>query len=209
MSDNTEPVARSRKKRGQGISRRGEILEAAKRIFIEEGVTHATMRRIASAVGVSSTALYVYFPDKDAILSALAEAMFAELLAVIEATRRADLPTIDRIRAGLRAYIMFGLSRPDEYRLIFLTPARGIQIEDAYRSFDILEGYVAELIETGQFQPGSPEATSEAIWACAHGVTALLLDQPQHLATPPERLVEQVIDMAIRGCLAGDQTNHC
>jgi AcrR family transcriptional regulator len=209
MSEDTEPVARSRKKRGQGISRRGEILEAAKRIFIEEGVTHATMRRIASAVGVSSTALYVYFPDKTAILSALAEAMFAELLTVLEATGRDDLPTIERVRAGLRAYIMFGLSRPDEYRLIFLTPARGIKVEDADRSFEILEGYVAELIGSGQFRPGSPAATSEAIWACVHGVTALLLDQPEHIVTPPEQLVEQVIDLAIRGCLVEDQTNHC
>jgi AcrR family transcriptional regulator len=203
MSDITEPVARSRKKRGQGMARRGEILEAAKRIFIEEGVTHATMRRIASAVGVSSTALYVYFPDKDAILSALAEAMFAELLTVIEATKSAGMPTIDRIRAGLRAYILFGLSRPDEYRLIFLARSRGIKVDDAYRSFDILEGYVAALMESGEFRGGSPEAVAEALWACVHGVTALLLDQPQHIASPPEQLVDLVIDLTMRGCLAG------
>lgn len=201
MSDHTEPAVRSRKKRGEGISRRGEILEAAKRIFIEEGVAHATMRRIASAVGVSSTALYVYFPDKDAILSALAEEMFAELLAVSEATQQGDMPTLDRIRTGLRTYVMFGLSRPDEYRLIFLNRSRGIKVDDAYRSFDILEGYVSELMETGQFRPGSPEATSEAIWACVHGLTALLLDQPHHICTPSDTLVDQVIDIAIRGCL--------
>ncbi len=74
-------TARTRKPRGQGASRRGEILASAKRLFLQDGIQHATMRRIAADVGVSSTALYVYFPDKTAILDAIAEGMFEALLA--------------------------------------------------------------------------------------------------------------------------------
>ena len=74
-------TARTRKPRGQGASRRGEILASAKRLFLQDGIQHATIRRIAADVGVSSTALYVYFPDKTAILDAIAEGMFEALLA--------------------------------------------------------------------------------------------------------------------------------
>jgi hypothetical protein len=40
---------------------------------------------------------------------------------------------------------------------------------------------------------------AEAIWACLHGTTALLLDQAKHVTTPPECLIERVIDMIVAG----------
>ncbi len=207
MSATTQPVIHARKPRGQGASRRGEILAAASRIFLEEGVANATMRRIAAAVGVSTTALYVYFPDKDAILQAIAEATFAELLATLEATQQVGGSAAERFRTGLRAYVEFGLARPDAYRLTFLsTPAgRGAVpppcdvIQAADHSFAILQRGVEEMMAEGSFRPGASESIAEAIWACLHGVTALLLDQAEHVVTPPEHLVEQVIDLVTLG----------
>jgi AcrR family transcriptional regulator len=209
MSGNVQQKPRTRKPRGQGASRRGEILAAASRIFLEEGVEHATMRRIAASVGVCTTALYVYFSDKDAILQAIAEATFAELLETLEASQRGDVSPPDRFRAGLRAYVQFGLSRPDAYRLTFLSPgsrppakrsdsARPMQAAD--RSFEILQRGVEEMMAAGLFRPGPSEPLAEAIWACLHGVTALLLDQATHLNTPAERLIEQVLDIVMSGC---------
>ena len=82
-------ILRTRKPRGQGASRRAEILAAAKALFVADGVEHVTMRRIAAAVGVSATALYVYFPDKDAILRAIAAESFIALIAAHERSMRA------------------------------------------------------------------------------------------------------------------------
>ncbi len=59
------------------------------------------MRRIAAAVGVSTTALYVHFPDKDAILQAIAAAVSAELLGILEASQRDCGFVPDRLTAGL------------------------------------------------------------------------------------------------------------
>jgi len=206
MSATILPSPRNRKPRGQGASRRGEILSAATRIFLEEGVAHATMRRIAAAVGFSTTALYVYFPDKDAILQAIAEATFAELLEVLEISQRTSAALPDRFRAGLQAYIDFGLERPDAYRLTFLSspisqaqpnPCEPIQAAD--HSFAILQRGVEDMMAAGLFRPGDPEPAAEAIWASLHGVTALLLDQAEHVTTPPELLTRRVIDMVIAG----------
>jgi len=196
---------RTRKPRGQGASRRGEILAEATRIFLEEGVANATMRRIAAAVGVSTTALYVYFPDKDAILQAIAEATFAELLEVLEAAQRGHATVPDRFRAGLRAYVDFGLARPDAYRLTFLSSGAGgipdpcATIQAADHSFAILQRGIEDMMAAGLFRQGTSEPAAEAIWACLHGVTALLLDQAAHVSTPPEHLVEQVISIVIAG----------
>jgi AcrR family transcriptional regulator len=202
---------RTRKPRGQGASRRGEILAAAKRLFAEEGYESATMRRIATAVGVSGAALYVYFPDKEAILFAIAEETFAELLAALEASQRVtgDDP-LQRFRAGLMTYIAFGRARPDEYRLTFQrklisTPVPGRHcgvFEAADRSFGILERGVAELMDAGIFQRRPSILVAEALWACLHGVTALLLDHRDQLETDADALAATVVDTAIRGLMA-------
>jgi len=205
MSTSVSTPPRTRKPRGQGASRRGEILAAATRIFLAEGVARATMRRIAAAVGLSTTALYVYFPDKNAIFQAIAEAMFAELLATLEAGRRSGETAEARLRAGLRGYVAFARARPDEYRLIFIAAKppdadHCATIPDADNSFALLETGVQEMIDEGHFRPRPSSLVAEALWACCHGVTALLIEKADRLASPPDELVEQVLDMAIDGC---------
>lgn len=203
-------VITTRKPRGQGAARRGEVLAAAKRLFLEEGYEHATMRRIAAEIGVSAAALYGYFPDKEAILRAIAEATFGELLVRLEESQRGSALPLDRFEAGLRAYIAFGLAHPDEYRLTFLakmiTPERRADacadgIADADRSFAILERGIGELMAAGLFAPGDTLAAAEAAWACLHGATALLLDQPEHLQTPSGQLVDAVVILILRGLM--------
>ncbi len=204
MRDTNAPITRTRKPRGQGASRRGEILAAATRIFVDEGVANATMRRIAAQVGVSTTALYVYFPDKNAILDAIAEASFSKLLESLEASQgKGSVP--ERFGAGLRSYVAFGLAHPDEYRLIFLSAPAASKAEGcrtlpaADRSFAILQRGVEEMIAAGLFRPAPSMPVAEAIWACLHGVTSVLLNQTEHLLTPGDILLDTVINMTIAG----------
>ena len=197
---------RTRKPRGQGHSRRGEILAAARRLFVSEGFGHATMRRIAAGVGVSPTALYVYFPDKTAILRTIAEETFEQLLAALERSHDLALSPLDRLRAGLLAYIRFGLSRPDEYRLVFvaqLPPELGPDpcspggITAADLSFDVLERGIAELQDIGVFSAGDAKLRAEAAWSNLHGVTSVLLDRASAIESEPDALIGTVIDMTI------------
>lgn len=205
------PVVKSeRKARGQGASRRGEILDAAKRLFLTQGFERATIRTIAAAVGVSSAALYLYFPDKDAILRAIAESTFDTLLAALEVSQRQADSDLERLRAGSLAYVAFGLAHPDEYRLTFLAkmmassgPGRPADtcstVPAAKRSFDILVNGIERLIQAGIFRPSDPIVTADAVWASLHGVTALLLDQREHLGSDQDVLVAMVIDTVLRG----------
>src|ERR1700674_3528025 len=153
-------VKSERKPRGQGASRRGEILDAAKRLFLTDGFEHATIRKIAATVGVSSAALYLYFPDKDAILRAIAESTFETLLARLEQSQRQADTDLQRLQAGLHAYIAFGLRHPDEYRLTFLAkvmapsgpgrPANPCEsVPAADRSFNILANGIERLMQAG------------------------------------------------------------
>lgn len=206
----TVAVRSVRKRRGQGASRRGEILDAAKRLFLTDGFERATIRKIAETVGVSSAALYLYFPDKDAILRAIADTTFEALSLCLGEAERQSGTDLDRFRAGLHAYVAFGLEHPDEYRLTFLAkmmassgpgrPAAVCQdLPSADRSFDILVRNVEGLLRSGVFRPADPILTAEAVWAGLHGITALLLDQADYISSDHEALIERVIGILIDG----------
>ena len=194
-----------RKPRGQGASRRGEILRAAKHLFAEEGVAHVTMRRIGAAVGVSPTALYMHFADKEALLAAIAQDVFSELLERLERSNTIGQTPLESLRSGLRAYIAFGLERPDEYRLTFMsrtfrrTEPKPHAMEIADRSFAILQDKVTSLMRDGSIAAGDPCAVAEAIWATLHGVTAMLLDQADKLDTAPDTLIETALNLLEAG----------
>src|SRR5437868_12947653 len=73
-----------RKRRGEGHTRRDEIIQAAKELFLEEGYEATTIRRIADRVGISAPALYLYFRDKEALLLALCDQTFEHLVDAID-----------------------------------------------------------------------------------------------------------------------------
>ena len=61
----------NRKRRGFGHQRPEEILSAARALFLEHGAENVTTRQIAARVGISQTALYVYFKSKEEMLDRL------------------------------------------------------------------------------------------------------------------------------------------
>lgn len=59
------------------------ILEAASQVFERHGYAHATTNRIAERAGISIGSLYQYYPNKDAILVALARRHLSDGMAVL------------------------------------------------------------------------------------------------------------------------------
>src|ERR1700759_1196678 len=110
-----------RKRKGEGSQRRVEILDAAKQLFVQEGYAATTIRRIAAKLGVSSTALYVYFPDKEAILVEICDATFAGLIVELDEVRSGSTDPLVALTKSLERYIRFGLEHPNEYELTFGT----------------------------------------------------------------------------------------
>src|SRR5215475_9709706 len=110
----------ARKRRGEGHTRREEILQAAKELFLEQGYDSTTIRRIADRVGISAPALYLYFKDKEALMLALCDQTFGHLMEAIDDIEKTVADPQQRVRRFGEAYVRFGLSHPDEYRLVFM-----------------------------------------------------------------------------------------
>src|SRR5438132_3358835 len=98
----------ARKAKGDGHLRRAEILEAAERIFVAEGYEGATIRKIADEVGVSSTALYMHFPDKGCILLEISERTILQLLERNAEIAAKPMDAASRVKQMLESYMQGG-----------------------------------------------------------------------------------------------------
>lgn len=210
----TAPVG-TRKRRGEGHTRRDEILIAAKELFLREGYEATTIRRIADVVGVSAPALYLYFKDKDAIMLALCDQTFSSLIEVMEDMEQQPLPPLDRLRAGGGAYIRFALEHPREYWLTFMSGSTPESVRKSGHRPETIDpeapgskGAVAFAklmgifrdIENSGFQLYYPvETAAELVWMGLHGLVAALIKNPDFPWTKRDLLIEGMLDMAVRG----------
>jgi AcrR family transcriptional regulator len=87
--------------------RRGELLDAARRVFERDGYHGATVSAIVQAAGLSQGAFYLYFSDKKAVFAALQEEMATLLRRRIYWATREETDPQRRLEAGLRAYFEF------------------------------------------------------------------------------------------------------
>ena len=98
---------------------RNALLRAAVELVAEHGVAGLSLREAARRVGVSHAAPYRHFPDRAALLSAIAEEGFGRL---VDAGRRAMAEACDpgdRLRAYGLEYIRFARHHPVHFRVMF------------------------------------------------------------------------------------------
>ena len=198
----------ARKPKGGGHERRGEILAAATRIFNSDGYDGATIRRIADEVGLSSTALYMHFRDKDEILVEICQGAMEQLLTLAAQIAAQDKPPADRARDMIEAYIRFGLDNPSTYRLVFCSHGRHLSPESQApveilgdRCFQKLHNVVAEIAEQGRLKsPGALVAT-QVLWSAGHGLVSLMITQPDRQWAPAPVLTAALLDGIFDGVL--------
>src|SRR2546429_988135 len=125
--------------------RRGELLEAARRVFERDGYHAATVSSIVQMAGLSQGAFYLYFGDKKAVFAALQEEMATLLRRRIYWATRNQSDPASRLTAGLTAYFEFY----DEYRnwMRRLT-VEGLGIDESFEArqvqlYETLAGGVA------------------------------------------------------------------
>jgi AcrR family transcriptional regulator len=188
------------------------ILDAARELFVCEGYANVSLRKIARRIGYTPMAIYVHFRDKSEILDCICEESFACFRANAERLDGLGLPPRERLAAGLRAYVDFGLEHPHHYQLTFMTPPCGSQSlgrrneigQDCYqrmrRRVALCMGAEAAGGEGGEGAEDTPEVelAAQTIWTAVHGLVSLLIARPEFPWRERERLIDSVIEGALR-----------
>lgn len=194
---------------------RAKILDAARELFVAEGVEAVSMRKIADKIGYSATTLYNHFDDKESLLRALCDADFGTLQeSFMKIGQIAD--PIERLRRLGQSYIEFALKYPSHYRFMFMTPRlphsdgecreieRGDPDQDAYA---FLRRTVVEALAAGVFRAeyDDPDLLAQVVWGAVHGVASLHLIMGNDTWVqwrPAEQVARASIEVMIGGLVA-------
>lgn len=164
---------------------RAELLDTALQQLEETGTEALSLRALAREVGVSQTAPYRHFSDKNQLLAALATRGYQNLLATL---RTAGESAGDCPREGLvafaHAYVDYASTRPDLFKLMFgptLQPTQKYpQLHDAIReTYNLVQEILRRGIEQGIFKDQDIAYLANAAWAGIHGLAILKVDTPQ------------------------------
>ena len=148
---------------------RGALIAQGLRLIEAGDASTLSLREVARATGVSATAVYRHFPDKRALMAALAEEGLARLY---EAQAAAAAAPGNAFEATGRAYVRFALAQPALFRLTFAYP-------------DVLADPSGDaagrlLHENALALTGGDAAEAELLamraWSLVHGLAMLMLD---------------------------------
>ncbi|MCC6245569.1 MAG: TetR/AcrR family transcriptional regulator, partial [Gemmatimonadaceae bacterium] len=158
------------------------ILDAARELFVADGVEATTMRAIAAKIGYTPTAIYHHFQDKDTLIVELCMVDFRALAQAMYKIGRIEDP-VDRLRRMGLAYAEFALANPSQYRFMFMTQMRHQMVdscgnaikppdEDAY---GFLLQTVTEAIQQDLLRPelSDPHEMAQMMWGSSHGVVSI------------------------------------
>jgi AcrR family transcriptional regulator len=163
---------------GQEVLRR-VLLDAASRLLMAEGPQALTMRRVAGAVGSSTTVLYTMFGAKEGLADALYREGFERLRRRLAAVPDHGAP-LARLGAMAHAYRDSALAERAYYGLMFQQAVPGFQpspasLAAARASLEVLVRAVVAAMDAGELEQGDPQAAAEVLWAAVHGAVSLEL----------------------------------
>lgn len=161
--------------RAEEDSTKSRLLVAARDHFLEVGPHHFSLREVARRAGVTAAAVYRHFEGKQALLDAVCEEGFRIFGSYLMEALKARDP-LARIRASGAQYLRFGLERPRDYRVIFMSDATALAADAdpaTSTSFQFLVDRVRECMAAGVFRAGDPELVAVSIWSHVHGLTSL------------------------------------
>ena len=202
------------------LEMRGRIMDAARELFAKEGYDAVSMRRIAEAIEYSPTAIYGHFRDKQDLMFQICQADFVALAGDIAELQKVADP-LERIRRMGHAYIWFGVTHPNHYRLMFMTrvdmPADVVLRDENHGNVDrdsyaLLRQTCQEAIVQGRVraQYRDADVLAQVFWSAVHGVTSLHIvkhDNPWIPWKGIEPLAEAVIDSILRGATESGISN--
>lgn len=158
---------------------RDALLDAAERALDRRGTPALALRAIARAAGVSHTAAYHHFADRQSLLRAVATRGFDRLRDALAAAAAPEPGSRGFLEMGV-AYVHFAAEHPALFRLMFgAEVARGRSRDGALRSAS--DGAFQVLLDGARrLAPRAPDATVQqravAAWSVVHGLAGLLLD---------------------------------
>jgi AcrR family transcriptional regulator len=158
------------------------LIEAGIEILSKEGAAGLSLRKVAQRAGVSHSAPYAHFPDKQALVAAISTEGFSQLYEQINSAvaSYAGYPKRQLIE-GTRSYAKFAMEHADIFKIMFSSILEKETdypefVEVSQKTFESVVGVVRACQAAGVLDEGSSEVMAVAVWGQVHGIVSLILE---------------------------------
>jgi AcrR family transcriptional regulator len=210
-----QTTARRPRKKRAGHYHHGDLRQAlideALRTIDRYGPEALTLRGVAEALGVSRTAMYRHFSDKQALIAAVAREGFRALrLALSSAWEQSGHGRAGFTAMG-EAYLQFAVTRASYYRVIFgrfdESPDKDPQLlEEAAAAFHVLVDALVEQQRDGIVRADDPVAQARFVWSVTHGLAMLTIDGQLREVTDQTTFIRYAIERLQTGIAVHPET---
>jgi AcrR family transcriptional regulator len=156
------------------------IANTARRLLDRGGAEAVTMRRVASAVGITAMAVYRHYPDRDGLLKAVTDKGFEELAAHL-ATISFSGNIEERLSKMAEIYLDHALENPRLFELMFLKPRQGARkyprdfVAGTSPTANLMAEVIREGMQTEYFRKDNEWEIVFELGALSHGLIMLFL----------------------------------
>ena len=187
---------------------RNSLIRAALALVAERGVEGFSLREAARTVGVSASACYRHFEDREELLAAVAheglDTLAEEMRVAAEAHQGASpFDAVNRFWDYAAAYLHFALAHPAHFRVMHAVPksehSRDLMLP---RTPAVLAQSAMEaLVAAGVVTPEAAGRALLAIWTSVHGLAQLAV--AGQLPLDDELTLEAALDAVLRTAMLG------
>jgi AcrR family transcriptional regulator len=186
------------------------LLTTAERLLEKNGVAGITLREVAKAAGVSHSAPYRHFADKQALLASLAQIGYQRLAnAMQECAAKAAGDPLGQLRLATLAYVHLATRHPEMTYLMFggaLNPfdRNPALLEAANNAFEGLLKIIRNGQAVGVYKDKDTQTLAMAAWSQVHGLSMLITGKQMADLSKPEldHLTQEMVELLYNGLKA-------
>ncbi|NTV36956.1 MAG: TetR/AcrR family transcriptional regulator [Anaerolineaceae bacterium] len=180
------------------------LISAGLEILSKKGIESLSLRNVAKQIGVSHTAPYNHFHDKQDLLAAISAAGHKQFhLVLLETYEQFKNNPTELIIEIAWAYLQFALQNPDKFKLMF---SSALEEEQKHPEFEEITQKTINLFEEmirfcqsgGALEEGNVYKIAINLWSSVHGFTMLVLEDQ----FPPNYLHDQNLKELLKAAIS-------
>lgn len=157
------------------------LLDAAITLVRKYGPDQLSLRAVSAEIGVSPSAGYHHFRDKDALVSAIGEVLFDRLAtmqekAIEKVKGNGAAAAIKKFEEMGNAYFAWATSEPNLYRLMFGGYCELNMEDHDSKAWKLLRDGLDELMANGVIDKSARNGGEVIVWSAVHGASSLAIE---------------------------------
>jgi AcrR family transcriptional regulator len=179
------------------------LINAGVEILAKDGVDGLSLRKVAKRAGVSHSAPYSHFPDKQSLIAAISTEGFNQLYAELDTavSSHSGNPK-QQLVEGTRTYVEFAMKHTDTFKIMFsgvLEKEKDYPafVEISRKTFQLVVDIVRACQDAKVLDAGPPELLAVSLWGQVHGIVSLALEGQISRTVLSTHSIEEIVSFAV------------